>query len=178
MVYSGSASCYSDKFTGTPFMSLSQCHGYSRVLGTPIPKTLVIWASPVTLIQITKVTWEGDADTTRVLGLGMSISLWHRHFRNSIELTVAETSGTVTRKTGNYPTCSRTLPPTKKKLFFLCRGEGAATRRLTGNKHWPIADQCVPSSDPRNNCGTHFGSRSLRFRSGETQTNDLNETHD
>ena len=41
-------------------MSLSQCYGHSRVLGIPIPKTLVIWVSPVTptltLIQIAKVT--------------------------------------------------------------------------------------------------------------------------
>ena len=60
MVYSGSTFCYSNKLTGAPFMSLSQCHGHSRVLGTPIPKSLVVWASPVTptltLIQIAKVT--------------------------------------------------------------------------------------------------------------------------
>ena len=32
-------------------------HGHPRVLGIPIPETLVIWASPVTLtlIQIVKV---------------------------------------------------------------------------------------------------------------------------
>ena len=28
-------------------------------------------------------------------------------------------------------------------------------------KNWPIADWRVPSNNPRNNCGTHFGSRSL-----------------
>ena len=114
-------------------MSLSQCYGHSRVLGILIPKTLVIWASPVTptltSIQIAKVTWEGDAHISRVLGMRMPISLWHRHFRNGIELTFAKTSGTVTRE--------------------------------TGSKHWPIADRCVPSSDPRNNCGTHFVSSSL-----------------
>ena len=47
----------------------------SRVLGIPIPKTPVIWASPVTLIliitQIAKVIWEGDAHITRVFGVGM-----------------------------------------------------------------------------------------------------------
>ena len=26
---------------------LSQCFGYPRVLGTPVPKTLVFWVSPV-----------------------------------------------------------------------------------------------------------------------------------
>ena len=30
----------------------------------------------------------------------------------------------------------------------------------TGGK-WPIVDQRVPGRDPRNNCGTHFGSSSL-----------------
>ena len=36
-------------------------------------KTLVIWASPVTLSvnQIAEVIWEGDAYITRVLGMGM-----------------------------------------------------------------------------------------------------------
>ena len=28
-------------------------------------------------------------------------------------------------------------------------------------KNWPIADCHVPGNDPRNNCGTHFGSSSL-----------------
>ena len=28
-------------------------------------------------------------------------------------------------------------------------------------KNWPIADRRVPSNDPRNTCGTHFGSSSL-----------------
>ena len=28
-------------------------------------------------------------------------------------------------------------------------------------KNWPIADGRVPSNNPRNNCGTHFGSSSL-----------------
>ena len=26
-----------------------------------------------------------------------------------------------------------------------------------GEKNWPIADRLVPSDDPRNNCGAHFG---------------------
>ena len=34
--------------------------------GIPIPKTLVIWVSPVTLNQITKVIWEGDVYITKV----------------------------------------------------------------------------------------------------------------
>ena len=30
-------------------------------------------------------------------------------------------------------------------------------------KNWPIADRRVPSNDPRNNCGTHFGASPLLF---------------
>ena len=41
------------------------------VLGVPIPNTLVIWASPVTLTLITKVIRQGDAHITRVLRMGM-----------------------------------------------------------------------------------------------------------
>ena len=52
---------------------MSKWYGHPRVLGIPIPKTLVIWASPVTLTltQIAKVIWEGDVHITRVLGMGM-----------------------------------------------------------------------------------------------------------
>ena len=45
-----------------------QWYGHPRVLGIPIPKTLVILVSPVTLTltltQIAKVMWEGDAHIT------------------------------------------------------------------------------------------------------------------
>ena len=45
----------------------------------PIPKTLVIWASSVTLsltlTQIAKTIWEEDTHINRVLGKGMPISL-------------------------------------------------------------------------------------------------------
>ena len=42
-------------------------------MGIPIRQTLVIRASPVTLTlaQIVKLIWEGDAHITRVLGMGM-----------------------------------------------------------------------------------------------------------
>ena len=40
-----------------------RCHSD---MGIPIPKTLVIWASPVTLTIIAKIRWDGDAH----------ISLW------------------------------------------------------------------------------------------------------
>lgn len=42
-------------------------------MGIPIPKTLVIWASPVTVIltQIAKVIKEGHTHFIRVLGMGM-----------------------------------------------------------------------------------------------------------
>ena len=51
---------------------LRRCQDF-RVLGIPISKTLVIRASPVTLTlsQIAKVIWEGEALITRVLGIGM-----------------------------------------------------------------------------------------------------------
>ena len=53
-----------------PFSPSSHCHSD---MGIPLPKTLVIWASPVTLIliHIAKVIWEGDAHITRVLRMGM-----------------------------------------------------------------------------------------------------------
>ena len=40
--------------------------GHPRVMGIPIPKTLVIWVSPVTqtLTQIAKIIREGDAHIT------------------------------------------------------------------------------------------------------------------
>ena len=40
--------------------------GHPRVMGIPIPKTLVIWVSPVTqtLTQIAKIITEGDAHIT------------------------------------------------------------------------------------------------------------------
>ena len=31
----------------------------------------------------------------------------------------------------------------------------------TGKKNWPIFDRHVTSNDPRDNCGTHFGSSPL-----------------
>ena len=52
---------------------MSQWYGHPRALAIPISKTLVIWTFPVTLTltQIAKVIWEGDAHITRVLGMGM-----------------------------------------------------------------------------------------------------------
>ena len=53
---------------------LSEWRRYHGDMGIPIPKTLVIWASPVTLTLIAKVIWEGDAHITSVLEMGMPIS--------------------------------------------------------------------------------------------------------
>ena len=39
--------------------------------GHPHPKTLVMWLSQLTLIQIATVVWEGDACIATVLGMGM-----------------------------------------------------------------------------------------------------------
>lgn len=33
---------------------------------------------------------------------------------------------------------------------------------VTEGKTWPIADRRVPGNNPRNNCGSHFGSSPLR----------------
>ena len=58
---------------------LSQWYGHPRFLSIPIPETLLIWTSPVTLTltltQIAKVIWEGNTHITRVLGMGMPMSL-------------------------------------------------------------------------------------------------------
>ena len=58
-------------------------------IGIPIPKTIVIWASPshITLAIWVRVT--GDAHTTRVSGVGMPISLWQR-FLNFTDTTISE----------------------------------------------------------------------------------------
>ena len=52
-----------------------QRYGHSPVLGIPIPKTLVIWASPCHITVAIWIRVTGDAHITRVLGMGMSISL-------------------------------------------------------------------------------------------------------
>ena len=52
-----------------------QCYGHLRVLGTPIPQTLVIWSFPchITLAIWVRVRFRvtGDAHITRVLGMVM-----------------------------------------------------------------------------------------------------------
>ena len=65
--------------TSSPGPFPLRCHSD---MGIPIPKTLVKCASPVTLTQIAKVIWEVDAHITRILGMAMPITLWHRpsHF--------------------------------------------------------------------------------------------------
>ena len=63
---------------------LSEWRRYHGDMGIPIPKTLVIWVSPVILTLIAKVIWEGDTQNARDMGMGMPktrgrlISLWHR----------------------------------------------------------------------------------------------------
>ena len=63
----------STQFSYFSKIPMSQGYGHPQVLVIPIPKILVIWASPVTLTltQIGKVIWEGDIHITRVLGIGM-----------------------------------------------------------------------------------------------------------
>ena len=53
---------------------VSKRYGHPRVLGIPIPKTLVIWTSPshITLAIWVRVRVTGDAHITRVLGMGMT----------------------------------------------------------------------------------------------------------
>ena len=57
---------------------LLQWYGHQRVLGIPIPKTLVIWESPVTLALILTQK-EGHAYITRVLGMGMPKTRGYPH---------------------------------------------------------------------------------------------------
>ena len=54
-------------------VELSQWSGHPPVLGIPIPKTLVIWASPshLTIAIWVRVRVAEDAHITRVLGMGM-----------------------------------------------------------------------------------------------------------
>ena len=60
---------------------VSQWYGQPRDFGIPIPKTLVIWASPshISLTIWVRVRVTGDALITRVWRMGMSTSLWHRY---------------------------------------------------------------------------------------------------
>ena len=60
--------------------ALLQWYGHLLVLGFPIPKTLVIWVSP--LIYITLAIWvrvkvwvTGDTHITRILGTGVPICI-------------------------------------------------------------------------------------------------------
>ena len=62
-------------------------------MGIPIPKTLVKWASTVTLSQTAKVICEGDAHITRVLGMGMPKRLGFPYH--------CDTGGRVERNIGN-----------------------------------------------------------------------------
>ena len=61
---------------------LLQCYGHLRVLGIPIPQTLVMWSAPshVTVAVWVRVRFRvtGDAHITRVLGMGVPISLSHQ----------------------------------------------------------------------------------------------------
>ena len=61
---------------------VSQWYWHPCVLSIPIPNTLVIWASPVTLTLTTKVLLEGNAHITVTGGGGgsslISVSRWRR----------------------------------------------------------------------------------------------------
>ena len=78
-----------------------RCHSDMDI---PIPKTLVLWVSPSHFTLAIRVRVSGDANITRVLGMGMPISQLHCHLRNEEgnwdELTFAKTTGTVTRDRG------------------------------------------------------------------------------
>ena len=89
--------------------------GHPRVLGIPIPKTLVIWASPshITLAIWVKVRIRvtEDAHITRVLGMGMPKTQGcPYHFdigtlktrRKLGRVNFAKTSGTVTSDRDKY----------------------------------------------------------------------------
>ena len=72
-------------------IAVSQCYRHPSVLGIPFPKTLGIWASPVT--QITKVIGEGNAHITRVLGMGMPKTRGNPYHCNNVAfpVTIPET---------------------------------------------------------------------------------------
>ena len=58
------------------FMAFLLASGVTVIWASPLfghlhPKTLVMWLSQLTLIQITTVVWEGDACIATVLGMGM-----------------------------------------------------------------------------------------------------------
>ena len=77
-------------------LSMSQWYGHPRVLGVPIPKTLLIWASPGnltrTITQIVRVIWEGDAHVTRVLGMEMAkTQRCSYHSNTGLEITLSST---------------------------------------------------------------------------------------
>ena len=64
---------------GVAKVTVLQWYGHPHFLGIPIPETLVIWTSPVTLTlsltQTAKVIWEGNTHIPRVLGLGIPKTL-------------------------------------------------------------------------------------------------------
>ena len=74
---------------------VSQWYEHPRVLGILIPKPLVIWVIPLTLTQIAKVVWEGDAYIASVFNgngdaqnAGMPISLSQRGYSTDFTMGV------------------------------------------------------------------------------------------
>ena len=65
--------------------------------------------------------------------------------------------------TSNQPLITPHSPLQKRQgdlvEFTFAKTSGTVTRDW--RKIWPIADRHLPSNDPRNNCGTHFGSSPL-----------------
>ena len=63
--------------------SVTETHAFPR-FGHPLPKSLVIWASPVTLTltQTAKVLLEEDAHITRVLGNGDAQNVGMKHLKH------------------------------------------------------------------------------------------------
>ena len=98
--------CSTTSSPGSSRFSLWRCYSdmgiLASVLGIPIPKTLVIWASPshITLAFWVRVRVRGDPHIIRVLGMGMPktrgcplISLWQQRGERSSLLENKRTLG-------------------------------------------------------------------------------------
>ena len=73
-----------------------------------------------------------------------------RHIPNSLSSTAGSSNQLTTLETRETGTGSSKL---MQRLLWTVAGDR--------EKNWPIADRRVSINNPRNNCGTHFGSSLL-----------------
>ena len=60
-------------YGGGPGMGVSQCFGYPRVLGTPVPKTLVFWVSLPGILR----EYPKHGDTQNTVKGGLAWGAWN-----------------------------------------------------------------------------------------------------